>query len=148
LIGAAENFFKNIRGCGKKRGRKRKLSSPQELMSKNQAGLTIAPERMQRVQTRMRAVRPVSVTVLTFCRLGSQRRLFLLWACLTLLPVAGPFPQISHTRAMIYSPYKGSSYISAKSNKSALSFELFCSFIFYEPDIFTSACKKKQALFP
>ena len=102
------------------------ISTPLKLIPKNQAGLTTAPERMQRVHTRIRAVRPLSVTVRTFCRLGSQRRLFLLWAWLTLLPVAGPFPQISHTRAMIYSPYTN---------------------LFFEPSIFTSADNKRQVLF-
>jgi hypothetical protein len=63
-----------------KKGAKMYYPRPLQLIDKNQAGLTIAPERMQRVQTRRRTVRPLSLTVRTFCRLGSQRRLFLLWA--------------------------------------------------------------------
>jgi hypothetical protein len=66
------------------------------------AGFTTAPERIHRVQALTRTVRPVPVTVRTFCRFGSQRRRVLLWAWLTLFPVSGPFPQISHTRAIIY----------------------------------------------
>jgi hypothetical protein len=58
------------------------------------AGLTTAPERIQRVHTLARAIPPFSVTIRTLFRFGSQRRLVLLWAWETLLPVAGPFPQI------------------------------------------------------
>jgi hypothetical protein len=87
----------------KKRAEEKKfLLAPENDRQAAQAGLTTAPERMQRVHTRKRAVCPPSVTVLTFCRFGYQRRLVLLWAWLTLLPVTGPFPQISHLRAMIY----------------------------------------------
>jgi hypothetical protein len=39
---------------------------------------------------------PPEVAILTRCRFGSQRLLFLLLAWLTLLPVVGPFPQIAH----------------------------------------------------
>jgi hypothetical protein len=38
-------------------------------------------------------------------RFGSQRLLVLLLAWDTLLPVTGPFPQISHTLAIVNSPY-------------------------------------------
>ncbi len=69
-----------------------------------QAGFTTAPERIQRVHTFMRTVFPPASTVLTRCRFGNQRRLVLLWAWLTLLPVAGPLPQISHLRAIVLSP--------------------------------------------
>lgn len=44
------------------------------------AGFITAPERKQRVQTRIRLVLPLAVATRTFCRLGSQRRRFLLWA--------------------------------------------------------------------
>jgi hypothetical protein len=56
---------------------------------------------MQRVQTLARWVAPEAVTMRTCFRLGSQRRLVLLWAWETLLPVAGPLPQISQTFAMM-----------------------------------------------
>jgi hypothetical protein len=49
---------------------------------------------MQRVQTLARWLLPLLVTILTLFKFGSQRRLVLLWACETLLPVSGPFPQI------------------------------------------------------
>ena len=65
------------------------------------AGLVTAPERIQRVQTLTYMLFPPFVAILTRCRLGSQRRLFLLWAWLTWLPVTGPLPQISHFLAMI-----------------------------------------------
>jgi hypothetical protein len=54
---------------------------------------------MQRVQTRSRRVVP-STTARTVCKFGYQRRFVLLLAWLTLWPVVGPFPQISHTRAI------------------------------------------------
>jgi hypothetical protein len=69
--------------------------------SNYQAGLTISPERRQRVQTLTCTELPPLAAILTRCRLGSQRRRFLLWAWLTLLPVTGPLPQISHFFAMI-----------------------------------------------
>jgi hypothetical protein len=50
---------------------------------------------MQRVQTRART-RVFPRTIVTLWRLGSQRRRVLLCAWLTLFPVPGPFPQISH----------------------------------------------------
>jgi hypothetical protein len=59
---------------------------------------------MQRVQTLARWLLPFPVTILTLFKFGSQRRLVLLWACETLLPVSGPFPQIWHTLAMFNSP--------------------------------------------
>jgi hypothetical protein len=58
---------------------------------------------MQRVQTRSRRVVP-STTARTVCKFGYQRRFVLLLAWLTLWPVVGPFPQISHTRAMGVNP--------------------------------------------
>jgi hypothetical protein len=54
---------------------------------------------MQAVQTRRDLFVP-STTTLTFCRLGSQRRLVILWEWLTLWPYTGFFPHISHTFAM------------------------------------------------
>jgi hypothetical protein len=66
-----------------------------------QAGLTTAPERIQRVQTRTCMPLPPEVAILTRCKFGSQRLLFLLLAWLTLLPVVGPFPQIAHFFDMI-----------------------------------------------
>lgn len=59
-----------------------------------QAGLTTAPDRIQRVQTRAFFTPPESVTMRTRFKLGSQRRLVLLCAWETLFPVTGPFPQI------------------------------------------------------
>src|SRR5436190_19429112 len=53
----------------------------------------------QRVQTRRRRVVPFT-TARTRWRLGYQRRFVLLFAWLTLCPVMGPLPHISHTRAM------------------------------------------------
>jgi hypothetical protein len=45
------------------------------------------------------------VAILTRCRLGNQRLLFLLFAWLTLLPVTGPFPQIAHFFDIIKTPF-------------------------------------------
>jgi hypothetical protein len=56
---------------------------------------------MQRVQTLACWVAPEAVIIWTRFRLGSQRRRLLLLAWETLLPVAGPLPQISQTFAMI-----------------------------------------------
>ena len=67
----------------------------------NYAGLTTAPERIQRVHTRAWILLPPLVAILTRCKFGSQRRLVLLWAWLTLLPVTGPLPHISHFFAMV-----------------------------------------------
>lgn len=64
-------------------------------------GFTTAPDRMQRVQTRICLELPPTVATRTFCRLGSQRRLVLLWAWLTLFPVTGFLPQISHNLDII-----------------------------------------------
>jgi hypothetical protein len=58
---------------------------------------------MHRVQTRIYFAFPPFVAVRTFCRLGSQRLLVLLWAWLTLFPVWGFFPHISHIFAMMNS---------------------------------------------
>ena len=63
-------------------------------------GLATAPERMQRVQTLMCLLLLSLVATLIFCKLGNQRRLVLLWAWLTLFPVAGPLPHISHFLAI------------------------------------------------
>src|SRR6266480_4919808 len=54
---------------------------------------------MHCVQTRIRFTTPFTTTR-TRCRLGYQRRGVLLFAWLTLCPVMGPLPQISHTRAI------------------------------------------------
>ena len=64
-----------------------------------QAALVTLFDLMHRVQARMRRVRP-STTARTRCRFGYQRRFVLLLAWLTLWPVVGPLPQISHTRAI------------------------------------------------
>lgn len=53
------------------------------------------PERMQRVQALIFSTRPFR-TDRTRWRLGLNRRLFTLWAWLTLLPTKDFFPQISH----------------------------------------------------
>jgi hypothetical protein len=65
---------------------------------------------MQEVHTRRDWFLP-STTTLTFCRLGSQRRLVNLWEWLTLLPYTGFFPHISHTFAMA-----GASFFERKSH--------------------------------
>jgi hypothetical protein len=57
--------------------------------------LVTEPERMQRVQTLMVRTVPL-LTAFTFCRLGYQVVRVLLLAWLTLLPLLGPLPQISH----------------------------------------------------
>jgi hypothetical protein len=78
------------------------------------------PERMQAVQTRRDLVSP-STTTLTFCRLGSQRRLVILWEWLTLWPYTGLFPHISHTFAMAESSFRIANailhFFAAKSNQ-------------------------------
>jgi len=58
--------------------------------------LVTEPERMQRVQTLMVDTLPLAALAFTFCRLGYQVVRVLLLAWLTLLPVLGPLPQISH----------------------------------------------------
>lgn len=58
---------------------------------------------MQRVQTLMVRTVPL-LTALTFCRLGYQVVRVLLLAWLTLLPVLGPLPQISHFLDMSLPP--------------------------------------------
>ena len=60
----------------------------------------IFPAEMHRVHTRTRRRSPFSSTILTVWRFGNHRRFVLLWAWLTLLPVAGPFPHTLHTRAI------------------------------------------------
>ena len=62
--------------------------------------LTTRPERMHSVQT-LRCCGLPSTSARTRCRLGSHRRLVTLWAWLTLLPVIGPLPQISHRCAIV-----------------------------------------------
>jgi hypothetical protein len=42
--------------------------------------------------------------ILTACKLGSQRRLVLFIAWLTLLPAIGPFPQTSQRFAILRNP--------------------------------------------
>ena len=61
---------------------------------------------MQRVQTFILLVLPPEVAILTIFKLGSQRLLVLLCAWDTLFPVTGPFPQISHTLAIVVSLYR------------------------------------------
>src|ERR1700722_14383352 len=60
---------------------------------------------MQDVQTLSRRLLPpgrfTTCTVWTF---GSHRRLVRRWECDTDLPKPGPFPQISHTAAMVQTP--------------------------------------------
>jgi hypothetical protein len=80
-------------------------TSPTTAENNNQAGLTTAPERIQRVQTRALTALPFSATIRTLFRFGSQRRRVLLWAWETLFPVAGPLPQILQTLAMTFSLY-------------------------------------------
>jgi hypothetical protein len=65
------------------------------------AGLTMAPERMQLVQTRIFLLFPADTATFTLCKFGSQRLLFLLWAWLTLFPVTGFLPHISHILAIL-----------------------------------------------
>lgn len=55
------------------------------------SGLLTLPDRMQRVQTRIRRVAPPTAAR-TLCRLGFQRRFVILWAWLTLFPKRGPLP--------------------------------------------------------
>ena len=47
------------------------------------------------MQTRRRFTEPATLAR-TRCRFGNQQRFVLLFAWLTLLPTAGPFPQIPH----------------------------------------------------
>ena len=60
---------------------------------------SIQPDRMQRVQTRIRLLVPWMVTRI-FLRFGEKVLLVLLFAWLTLCPAVGPFPQISQTLAI------------------------------------------------
>jgi len=76
--------------------KKQGLSITITILENVQAGFGTEPERIQRVQTRTCMPLPPEVAILTRCRFGSQRLLFLLLAWLTLLPVVGPFPQIAH----------------------------------------------------
>ena len=50
------------------------------------------PDEIQRVHTRTRRRVPLSSTIFTVWRFGSHLRRVLLFAWLTLFPVAGPFP--------------------------------------------------------
>jgi len=54
-----------------------------------------APDLMHCVHATIRRADP-PLRTRTFFRFGSQRRRVRLWAWLILLPVMGPFPQISH----------------------------------------------------
>src|SRR5580692_3312324 len=57
---------------------------------------------MQDAQTLSRCLLPPGrVTTCTVWTLGSHRRLVRRWECDTDLPKPGPFPQISHTAAML-----------------------------------------------
>ena len=67
-------------------------------------GLATAPERMQRVHTLILLLLPVEDATRTLCRLGNQRLLDLLWAWLTLFPVAGFLPHIAHILAIVKTP--------------------------------------------
>ena len=58
------------------------------------------PERRHRVQTRIRFAAPL-MSARTGWRFGSNRRRPTLWACETVRPATGPFPQISHRFAII-----------------------------------------------
>lgn len=62
--------------------------------------LRIFPAEMQLVQTRTRLRVPFSVTMCADCRFGSQRRLVLLFAWLTLFPARGPLPQTAQKAAI------------------------------------------------
>jgi hypothetical protein len=79
-----------------------------------QAALITAPDLMHRVHTLVFLVLPPPLAMCTVFKLGSQRRLVLLWAWDTLLPVTGPLPQISHTFAMFFSLYSIPSPITGK----------------------------------
>src|ERR1700749_1302096 len=60
---------------------------------------------MQDVQTLSRFLLPPGrVTTCTVWTFGSHRRLVRRWECDTDLPKPGPFPQISHTAAMVQAP--------------------------------------------
>src|SRR5438270_13524441 len=60
---------------------------------------------MQDVQTLSRFLLPPGrVTTCTVWTLGSHRRLVRRWECDTDLPKPGPFPQISHTAAIVQTP--------------------------------------------
>ena len=60
---------------------------------------------MHEVHTRMRLL-PASVCTRTFCRLGSQRRLVCRCEWLTLQPVDGFLPQMTHILDMRLVPSK------------------------------------------
>jgi hypothetical protein len=74
--------------------------------------------------------------------LGSQRRLVLLWAWETLLPVTGPLPQISHTFAMIISFYLIPAWYKAKGSA-----EWFVDEYSIRIELCTSFSKDWQVLF-
>jgi len=65
-----------------------------------QAALVTLPERRQLEQTFTERTL-FSILARTLCRLGRKRRLVVLWAWLTLLPLIGPLPQISQRLAML-----------------------------------------------
>src|SRR5262249_39178271 len=60
---------------------------------------------MQDAQTLRRCLLPPGrATTCTVWTFGSQRRLVRRWECDTDLPKPGPFPQISHTAAIVQAP--------------------------------------------
>src|ERR1700758_2666993 len=60
---------------------------------------------MQDVHALIRCLLPPGrVTTCTVWMLGSHRRLVRRWECDTDLPKPGPFPQISHTAAILQAP--------------------------------------------
>src|ERR1700761_4913246 len=60
---------------------------------------------MQEVQTFRRCLLPPGrATTCTVCTFGSHRRLVRRWECDTDLPKPGPFPQMSHTAAIVLAP--------------------------------------------
>jgi hypothetical protein len=62
----------------------------------NRQAFSTFPDRIQEVQTLCVLVSP-STFILIFCKLGSHLRLVNLWEWLTLWPLIGAFPHISHT---------------------------------------------------
>ena len=69
--------------------------------------MRIEPERMQRVQTRVRLAPPPGVWIRILCKFGRNVRFETLCACDTVRPNVVFFPQISHIRAMIESSNRG-----------------------------------------
>ena len=73
------------------------LSPFSVILASFQAAFTTAPDRIHLVHTLVFLVFPPALAICTVFRLGNHRLFVLLWAWETLLPVTGPFPQISHT---------------------------------------------------